>query len=249
MVSAGHWHTMAIKTDGSLWAWGTNNYYQLGDGTTENSHSPKKIMDSAVAISSGGAQSMALKKDGSLWVWGTADFGFRLAAEPIMGTYRVPTKVMDGVMLPGDTLATPMPAEPEQIEELLQPDAIVPANESIRIQVTINETEFIINGEVGVMDTPPVIVDERALVPIRFFAESFGADVDWDDDTQTVTIIYEDKTLSFIIGESAFGMDVPPAQILNNRTMVPLRFISEYFNASVEWDPETRIITIENTVS
>jgi len=40
------------------------------------------------------------------------------------------------------------------------------------------------------------------------------------------------------------GMDVP-AQVMSDRTMVPLRFISEYFNAQVKWDEETKMITIE----
>jgi len=41
-VTAGNYHTLAIKTDGSLWSWGLNNYGQLGFGNTRNSHSPAK---------------------------------------------------------------------------------------------------------------------------------------------------------------------------------------------------------------
>jgi alpha-tubulin suppressor-like RCC1 family protein len=69
-VSAGHEHTAAIKSDGSLWAWGYNNCGQLGDGTKENRDKPVKIMDNAAQVSAGYHYTMAIKQDGSLGVWG-----------------------------------------------------------------------------------------------------------------------------------------------------------------------------------
>lgn len=62
--------TLAIKNDGSLWAWGRNNMGQLGNGTTVDAFSPVKVMDDVVAVSAGRCCSAALKSDGSLWVWG-----------------------------------------------------------------------------------------------------------------------------------------------------------------------------------
>jgi alpha-tubulin suppressor-like RCC1 family protein len=44
-ISAGWGHSLAVKTDGSLWAWGQNGFGQLGDGTTKNRSAPVKIMD------------------------------------------------------------------------------------------------------------------------------------------------------------------------------------------------------------
>ncbi len=63
-------HTAAIKTDGSLWTWGRNNYGQLGNGTTADSSVPVKVMDDVAAVSCGEACTVAIKTDGSLWAWG-----------------------------------------------------------------------------------------------------------------------------------------------------------------------------------
>ena len=63
-------HTMVIKTDGSLWAWGDNDRGQLGNNTAISRHAPVKIMDDVVSVSAGGSFSMAIKTDGSLWGWG-----------------------------------------------------------------------------------------------------------------------------------------------------------------------------------
>ena len=74
-VSAGFGYTMAVKTDGSLWAWGNNCNCQLGDGTTESRPSPVKVMDGVAAVSAGLNYTMAIKTDGSLWAWGKNDYG------------------------------------------------------------------------------------------------------------------------------------------------------------------------------
>ena len=93
-------------------------------------------------------------------------------------------------------------------------------------------------------DMTPTIQNNRTLVPLRIVAYALGADVAWESSTRTVTIVRAGgQTLSFAIGEMASGMDVP-AQIMNNRTMVPLRFVAEFFEAVVTWDSETRSIEI-----
>jgi alpha-tubulin suppressor-like RCC1 family protein len=70
-LAAGERHTLAIRENGSLWAWGANNVGQLGDGTTNNSTSPKQISSGPwVAVAAGLDFSLGIKSNGSLWAWG-----------------------------------------------------------------------------------------------------------------------------------------------------------------------------------
>ena len=96
MVSAGHMHTMVLKTDGSLWAWGDNRHGQIGDGTTMTRHDPVKIMEDVIYVSAGGMTTMAIKADGSLWAWGDGPLGD--GARRIGRGPRNPVKVMEDVV-------------------------------------------------------------------------------------------------------------------------------------------------------
>lgn len=65
-------HTLALKGDGTVWAWGYNNYGQLGDGTTTDRTQPVQVtgLTQVAALSGGGFHNLALKIDGSVWAWG-----------------------------------------------------------------------------------------------------------------------------------------------------------------------------------
>ncbi|MFE3849446.1 LamG-like jellyroll fold domain-containing protein [Flavobacterium sp. LB3P45] len=71
-VSTGGYHTLGIKTDGTLWVWGANYYGQLGDGTLTNRNIPVQIGSSNnwQDISAGDFHSIGLKTDGTIWAWG-----------------------------------------------------------------------------------------------------------------------------------------------------------------------------------
>ena len=101
-VSAGFNHTMAIKTDGSLWAWGFNNSGQLGNGTTTREFtptSPIRIMEDVVAVSAGDGYTMAITVDGVLWGWGHNSGSDRLGLgnEGLRGLQTSPIKIMEDV--------------------------------------------------------------------------------------------------------------------------------------------------------
>jgi hypothetical protein len=99
-------------------------------------------------------------------------------------------------------------------------------------------------------DAKPYIQNNRTLVPVRFVAEHLGATVDWDNANRIVTITSGEDVLRLKIGGKTMTkngvlqeMDVAPA-ITNNRTMVPLRFVSENLGVGVEWVQSTLTVVI-----
>jgi alpha-tubulin suppressor-like RCC1 family protein len=77
-VSTGYNHTVAIKTDGTLFAWGYNNYAVIGDGTRANHNTPTQEASAAedwVEVDGGNYHTVAIKSDGTLWGWGYNNYG------------------------------------------------------------------------------------------------------------------------------------------------------------------------------
>ncbi len=69
-VALGGEHALAIRADGSLWAWGQNNYGQLGDGSDTFQAEPVKVGEGFAQVAAGHFHSAGIRKDGSLWLWG-----------------------------------------------------------------------------------------------------------------------------------------------------------------------------------
>jgi len=111
------------------------------------------------------------------------------------------------------------------------------------IRLAIGESTYTVNGMLRTMDVTPIIVDDRTMVPIRFVAEALGAYVMWDGARRAAVLELNGLTITIFIGELAPGMDIP-AMIIDDRTMVPLRFISEALGAEVFWYPGTNMIDI-----
>jgi alpha-tubulin suppressor-like RCC1 family protein len=76
-VAAGLYHGLVLKTDGTVWAWGFNDYGQVGDGTTTPRASPVQLsgLTGITAIAAGQYHSLAVKSDGSVWAWGRNNHG------------------------------------------------------------------------------------------------------------------------------------------------------------------------------
>ncbi|WP_253908854.1 RCC1 domain-containing protein [Corallococcus exiguus] len=76
-LTPGALHTLALKQDGTVWAWGYNVYGQIGDGTTTNRSTPVQVagLTSVTALASGAYHTLALKQDGTVWAWGHNSYG------------------------------------------------------------------------------------------------------------------------------------------------------------------------------
>lgn len=127
-----------------------------------------------------------------------------------------------------------------------------PKPKQIILEVFVGSPIAYKNGEQMVLDTPPFIDPKtnRTLVPVRFISESLNAKVEWNSIDKTVSISLGNTSIKLQIGSDkalidgrVLNLDQPPI-ILNGRTMVPLRFISEAFGAKVEWDSLNKKITI-----
>jgi len=117
------------------------------------------------------------------------------------------------------------------------------------INVTIDGVAVDFDGQ------PPTIVDGRTLVPVRGVFEALGFDVGWEQDRQRVTLVSENHAISIYIGETIFvsndvnfGLDVP-AQIIEGRTMLPIRAVVESAGHNVDWDGATNTVVIARGVA
>lgn len=107
-----------------------------------------------------------------------------------------------------------------------------------------------VNGRRIHTDSPPIIINDRTLVPVRGIFEQLGAQVDWDAATGKVSVAYGNTSISLQIGNpkaevngAGKTLDVAP-RIYKDRTMIPLRFISESMGMVVGWVPVVKVATI-----
>ena len=114
------------------------------------------------------------------------------------------------------------------------------------------EIDVIVNGVPITFDQPPITEDSRTLVPLRAIFEALGANIEWDENTQTVTAERGEDVISLRIGSNILvkngnniELDVP-ARLIGGRTMVPVRAVSESLGAQVGWNSDTWTVTVDD---
>jgi len=125
------------------------------------------------------------------------------------------------------------------ISIIITPSVI--AEEGIKVQL---------NGELLSFDVPPQLINNRTMVPMRKIFEALGATVEWHGDTQRIVATKEDTVIQLEIGSTimikngeGITLDVP-SQIVDSRTLVPVRAVAESFEAEVTWDQDTQTVII-----
>ncbi|UMZ74685.1 stalk domain-containing protein [Natranaerofaba carboxydovora] len=132
-----------------------------------------------------------------------------------------------------------------QIEEFRQNQEIAQQRDGLPL-----EDKIFVRGQQVSFDVPPMIEEDRTLIPLRAVSEALDADVEWIDEERKVVIERDDKLIEMIAGEEEVEVDGDiyeievPSKIVEERTMVPLRFVSEILGDSVDYHEETGEIDI-----
>ncbi len=118
------------------------------------------------------------------------------------------------------------------------------------IQLTIDSKTLIKNNQTVTMDVAPSIINGRTMVPVRFIAEALDGMVDWNEELQCAYIALNGNMVEMPIQSNVIyvngdpvTIDTPP-QIVNSRTMIPLRAAAEGLGLQVNYNDATRTITI-----
>ena len=120
-------------------------------------------------------------------------------------------------------------------------------------------TAFTKNGQVRIDElntgTKPFVLNGRTVLPVRFLAETLGAEVTWNDETKTATIILGGQTITITAGQremfkdgESIELDVP-ATIIDGRTFLPLRKIAEALGRAVTWDDRGIVIISDQEIT
>ncbi len=118
----------------------------------------------------------------------------------------------------------------------------------ITLQIGKNQAQ--IGSRQVTLDVPPQLANGRTILPLRFIGEALGAVVGWDGATKTVTYRLNGRTVKLTVGQRTADIDGVvreldvPVQMINGRTLVPLRFISEALGARVVWNAPTKTVKI-----
>jgi len=119
--------------------------------------------------------------------------------------------------------------------------------------VFANETRVRLDGNYVNMEPAPIIVDGRTLLPARAIVEMLGGEIFWDNDLRQVHINHGGTHVLLTINDpvayinsAPHELDVPP-QIVNDRTLVPLRFVAESLGVDVDFEFDSRTVIITTT--
>ena len=115
----------------------------------------------------------------------------------------------------------------------------------------VDSISVYVNGTELTLDVPPMLENDRTLVPMRAIFEALGAEVSWYPEDRTIVAVRGGTTVFMqvddwymSVNDEWIRLDAPP-RIVNDRTLIPLRAVAEAFGAQVGWDEATQTATVE----
>ena len=124
------------------------------------------------------------------------------------------------------------------------------AGELQTIELWVGQNRALVNGQQQTIEAPPILQDSRTLLPLRFLGDALGATFSWDAAEKKAAFRKNDVKVEVWINQKKMrvdgvmeALDVAPV-IQNGRTMVPVRVISDKLGAKVNWDNQTKKVTI-----
>ncbi len=211
------YHSLALKSDGTVWTWGTNWNGWLGDGTKIDRLSPVQLkgLSDMQMVSAGAARSLAIKSDGTVWAWGynvsgqlgdgtTTSRTVPVQSQINLGRVTSPMAEIkiyiegtrqefnDPIVIQEGRTLVPMRAffEAMGADVNWDPDTrtAIGVRGGIEVRIPIDSIHPTVNQQRVTIDVPARIIEGRTYIPLRFVGEALGDEVGWDGDTRTITI-------------------------------------------------------------
>lgn len=118
--------------------------------------------------------------------------------------------------------------------------------------MSIGGKAMTVNGTKRPIDVAPIVKDGSTYVPIKYVLDAFGGNAVWDAKTKKIMVLRGSKALDLTVNKKEFVLngkrqsaEVAP-MILNARTLVPLRLVTEQLGLTVKWEQNTKTVTIES---
>jgi hypothetical protein len=150
------------------------------------------------------------------------------------------------------------PTSDTKLKETISVYSVVVEKKLIKMQINSKQASIAGNKDSKnvPLDVPPFITSGRTMVPLRFIGEALNANVDWEPATRRVSYILGDMTLYFWVDKKearinigpkytkTIPLDVAPV-IVQSRTFVPVRYVSEFLGAKVGWEASSQTVTVD----
>lgn len=123
---------------------------------------------------------------------------------------------------------------------------------SAKVVMVLGQKSMTVNGKKQSLDAAPLLQKNTTYVPIKYVLDAFGGEAAWNSATKKITVTRGATTLELTVGKQEFLLngamnkaEVSPI-IVSDRTLVPLRMVSEQLGIGVNWEQKTKSITLES---